>query len=62
MANPATNNPNATAATVSGATAVVLVYLQGIFGLDVPVEVAAAETTLVIALVLFIGRLWPKRQ
>lgn len=52
-----TANPNASAATVTGAFVVVVVYLFGVAGVAIPPEVAVALTTLVTAAVLFFGRL-----
>jgi hypothetical protein len=50
-------HPNTTAGTLAGAFTVVALYVAGKFGLnDVSPEVAAAFTTLVVGVVLFIGR------
>jgi hypothetical protein len=51
-----TKHPNATVAVGSGGAAVLLVYLAGLFGLDVPAEVAAAASGLLAGAVLLIGR------
>lgn len=37
--------PKVTAATLGGAVAVIAVWIEGLLGLDVPPEVAAAEAT-----------------
>ena len=51
-----TTNPNATAAVGSGGAAVILVYVAGLFGLEVPAEVAAAAAGLLAGGVLLFGR------
>lgn len=50
------NNPNATAAGLSGAITLIVVWLCGYFGLDVTAEVASAFTTIVAATVLWFGK------
>lgn len=52
-------HPNTLAGGTTGAFTVLVVYLAGLFGLDVPPEAAAAFTTLVTAAVLFVGRRGP---
>jgi hypothetical protein len=52
-----TTHPNATAAALAGAVVTIAVYVAGLAGLsDIPDEVVAALTTIVLALVLYIGR------
>ena len=51
MASNATPTPKVAAAGVSGAVAIILVWIAGLFGLEVPAEVAAA----VAAILAFAG-------
>lgn len=52
--NVVTQHPNATASTGAGAVAIIAVWIAGLFGLEVPAEVAAALATLlaIVALLL----------
>ena len=53
---PVTSNPNAEVAVYAGAATVVIVWLLGHFGIDIPAEVGAALTTVLTGLVLLAGR------
>ena len=57
MANTATPTPKMAAAGITGAVAIVLVWLAGLFGLEVPPEVAAA-----VAAILAFGAGYFKRD
>jgi len=46
MASTATPTPKVAAAGISGAVALIIVWVAGLFGLDVPPEVAAAFTVI----------------
>lgn len=50
-----TSHPNASAAGVSGALTVVLMFVLTAFGVSVSPELASAVTTLITAAVLFAG-------
>lgn len=54
--NTIAENPNASVATAAGAAVTVAIWVATSLGLDVPPEVAAAVTTLVAAVVLYIGK------
>jgi O-antigen/teichoic acid export membrane protein len=56
MQNPASNNPNASVTTVAGSITVLLVWVAGMVGLAVSAAVASAFTTVVAAIILWIGR------
>jgi len=56
MQNPASGNPNASVTALGGSVTILLVWGAGAAGLSVPAEVASAFTTLVAAVVLWIGR------
>jgi len=56
MQNAVSNNPNASVAAVAGAVTIVLIWIAGIAGLAVPAEVASAFTTVVAAIILWVGR------
>ena len=43
------NRTTTTATTIGAALGVLAVYVEGLFGLSVPPEVAAAEATLLVA-------------
>ena len=53
---PVTGNPNAEVAVYAGAASVVIAWLLGHFGIDIPAEVGAALTTGLTGLVLLAGR------
>lgn len=50
------NNPNATVAIVAGSVTTLAVYGVGFAGVEPPAEVAAAFTTVVLAVILWVGR------
>jgi threonine/homoserine/homoserine lactone efflux protein len=56
MQNAVSNNPNASVTAVAGAVTIVLIWVAGIAGLAVPAEVASAFTTVVAAVILWVGR------
>jgi threonine/homoserine/homoserine lactone efflux protein len=56
MQNAVSSNPNASVTAVAGAVTIVLIWVVGIAGLAVPAEVASAFTTVVAAVILWIGR------
>jgi threonine/homoserine/homoserine lactone efflux protein len=56
MQNAVSNNPNASVTAVAGAVTIVLIWVAGIAGLALPAEVASAFTTVVAAIILWIGR------
>jgi threonine/homoserine/homoserine lactone efflux protein len=56
MQNAVSNNPNASVTAVAGAVTIVLIWVVGIAGLAVPAEVASAFTTVVAAVILWVGR------
>jgi high-affinity Fe2+/Pb2+ permease len=56
MPNPVSNNPNASVTAVAGALTILLVWIAGTVGLALTAEVASAFTTLVAAIILWIGR------
>ena len=43
-------HPKVAASSITGAASIVLVYLAGLFGLEVPAEVASAFTVLLAGL------------
>lgn len=47
MASTATPTPKVAVAGVSGAVTLIVVWVVGMFGVDVPAEVAAAATVIV---------------
>jgi len=47
MANTATPTPKVAVAGVAGAVVLIIVWVVGMFGVDVPAEVAAAATVIV---------------
>lgn len=49
MSVPATPQPKVLAATAAGAATIVVVWVAGLLGLDVPPEVASAVTVLLAA-------------
>ena len=55
--NAVSSNPNATVTAFAGAVTILLVWGAGIAGLPIPAEVASAFTTVVAAVILFIGRI-----
>jgi threonine/homoserine/homoserine lactone efflux protein len=56
MQNAVSNNPNASVTAVAGAVTIMLIWVVGIAGLAVPAEVASAFTTVVAAVILWVGR------
>jgi hypothetical protein len=56
MQNTVSSNPNASVTAFGGAITILLVWGAGAAGLSVPAEVASAFTTVVAAIVLWIGR------
>lgn len=46
MASTATPTPKVAAAGITGAAALIIVWVAGLFGLEVPAEVAAAFTVI----------------
>ena len=55
--NAVTNNPNASVTAFAGAITILAVWSAGMAGLPIPAEVASAFTTVVAAVILFIGRI-----
>jgi hypothetical protein len=55
--NAVSNNPNATVTALAGAITVLLVWGIGFAGVPIPGEVASAFTTVVAAVILFVGRI-----
>ncbi len=56
MANPMTNNPNATVAAGSSGVGVLVVWLLGYFGVDLTAELGAVIAGALSSVVLWIGR------
>ena len=56
MANPVSNNPNASLAAGSTGIGVVAIYILGLFGVNPPPEVAVAGAGAFTSLFLFIGK------
>lgn len=50
------HNPNASVTALAGAIMVVIIWVVGVAGVDVPAEVASAFTTIVAAVILGIDR------
>lgn len=55
--NAVSNNPNASVTAFAGAFTVLLVWGVGFAGVPIPGEVASAFTTVVAAVILFVGRI-----
>jgi hypothetical protein len=55
--NAVSNNPNASVTAFAGAISVLLVWGVGFAGVPIPGEVASAFTTVVAAVILFVGRI-----
>jgi len=55
--NAVTSNPNASVTAFAGAVTILLVWGAGAAGLAVPAEVASAFTTIVAAIILWVGRI-----
>jgi len=55
--NAVTSNPNASVTAFAGAVTILLVWGAGAVGLAVPAEVASAFTTIVAAIILWVGRI-----
>ena len=55
--NAVSNNPNASVTAFAGAFSVIVVWAVGFAGVPIPGEVASAFTTVVAAVILFVGRL-----
>jgi hypothetical protein len=56
MQNPVGANPNASVTAISGSVSVLVVWFAGIVGLAMTAEVGSAFTTLVAAIILWMGR------
>ena len=55
--NAVSSNPNASVTAFAGAVTILLVWGATAAGLAVPAEVASAFTTVVAAMILWIGRI-----
>ncbi len=55
--NAVSNNPNASVTAFAGAFTVIVIWGLGFAGLPIPGEVASAFTTVVAAVILFVGRI-----
>ncbi|MFY9580087.1 MAG: hypothetical protein WAQ33_12260 [Gaiellaceae bacterium] len=55
--NAVTSNPNASVTAFAGAVTILIVWGAGAAGLAVPAEVASAFTTIVAAIILWVGRI-----
>jgi hypothetical protein len=55
--NAVSNNPNASVTAFAGALTILVVWGVGTAGLTMPAEVASAFTTIVAAIILWIGRI-----
>jgi hypothetical protein len=55
--NAVSSNPNASVTAFAGAITVLLVWGVGFAGVPIPGEVASAFTTVVAAVILFVGRI-----
>ena len=55
--NAVSNNPNASVTAFAGAVTILAVWGAGMAGLEIPAAVASAFTTVVAAVILFIGRI-----
>ena len=55
--NAVSSNPNASVTAFAGAVTIVAVWCAGAAGLAIPAEVASAFTTIVAAVILWIGRI-----
>ena len=55
--NAVSNNPNASVTAFAGAFTVLVVWGLGFAGVPIPGEVASAFTTVVAAVILFVGRI-----
>jgi hypothetical protein len=55
--NAVSNNPNASVTAFAGAITILVVWGAKVAGVAVPAEVASAFTTVVAAVILFIGRI-----
>jgi hypothetical protein len=60
--NAVSNNPNASVTAFAGAITVLLVWGVGFAGVPIPGEVASAFTTVVAAVILFVGRIERARR
>jgi hypothetical protein len=56
MQSRVSNNPNASVTAIAGSVTIMLVWVSGAAGLNVPAEVASAFTTIVAAVILWVGR------
>ena len=56
MQNTAANNPNASVTALAGSVTILIVWFAGMVGLAVTAEVASAFTTVVAAVILWVGR------
>ena len=55
--NAVSSNPNASVTAFAGALTILIVWGVGVAGLTMPAEVASAFTTIVAALILWVGRI-----
>jgi Flp pilus assembly protein TadB len=55
--NAVSSNPNASVTAFAGALTILLVWAVGVAGLTMPAEVASAFTTIVAAIILWVGRI-----
>jgi hypothetical protein len=55
--NAVSNNPNASVTAFAGAITILVVWGAKYAGVAIPAEVASAFTTVVAAVILFIGRI-----
>lgn len=56
MPNRISSNPNASVTAFAGAVTIMLIWIAGVVGLNVPGEVGSAFTTVSAAAILWIGR------
>jgi hypothetical protein len=62
LPNAVQQNPNATMATLAGSLTIILVWIVAAAGVEMPAEVASAFTTVLAALLLFVGRKRPSAE
>jgi high-affinity Fe2+/Pb2+ permease len=55
--NAVSSNPNASVTAFAGALTILVVWGVGVAGLTMPAEVASAFTTIVAAVILWVGRI-----
>lgn len=56
MPNTVSSNPNASVTAFAGAVTILLIWIAGVAGLNVPAEVGSAFTTIAAATILWFGR------